>query len=642
MKQSDFLEIFHGEAKHIFSKKKLAAFVVLLICIFFVINSAISTIKDFQSTSSNFLELETSKFKKVVKTYTVYSTIGIRYLPAPSSLAFLSLSDNFANNAATVDIGGLEILKNIKGKGLFPIDSNSPFSLSFLIQLLGIIGFMFYGANLQDRITVYSHNCIDPTGRKIFRFIFFARLLLILAIMAIIFAAVILILFINGIVISIGSLKILSGYFLAAAIMLYTAFLLGIGLGMSRKKNSVLPNVLIACFIIIYLVPGTLNFYIAKKANDITLSYSVELEQLAVLIDFEKKVSEKLGAFSEEKRKEFGEMAENEYYNKGYKEIEQKEEALKNEIIKVIDLNEKLAVITPVTFFKTCADEASSLSYTNAIRFYDFLIQQKRKFLRFYLDRIYKHNPKEIVQFDTPQVFFNISTLPSLFWYGVLFNLAVIAVLYLWVIWRFNNRFYMPSTEKLDTIKLNIPLKSGIINHFVTAPFDFFRRFLSVFHGHNRHFKGKMLLDTQPLKVSKNDVLVVYNQSDMPGEVLLKDFIRQYTKELKFSDASYSRFMESVDNSLPDKLISEIPAPQRADILLALAENADRNFLLFYDFLNGLELEDKRAYGDRLLALCESGKTVCYFAAELWQVIPGALFFNISLYDGQYSVYKVN
>jgi hypothetical protein len=326
----------------------------------------------------------------------------------------------------------------------------------------------------------------------------------------------------------------------------------------------------------------------------------------------------------------------NGFYENDYKKIEAIEDSFYNEVAELVKLNSLLSLFSPHTFFQLTADDVSSMGNTDFLKFYDMLKVEKKRFLRFFIDQTTKR-PRKLVPFETNHVYYAEGSLPSLFWYGVFFNLFLIGVLFLWANWRYENRYYRLSDEKVDTGAVEIRMKSGSILLILCHYYDFFRRFLSVPHGKKRHFNGKIFIDDKPLDMSRKDVFHVINQAEMPGEVLLSDFLASYKRFLKMSNDSYTKLLASIDNSLLDKKIRDISASHRTGILLSLAENSGKRILLFWTFMEGVPKEDEETYAKRIKALKVEGKTICYFSIPAKHVVDSDIYYNILLLEGQYT-----
>ncbi|MFW9878544.1 MAG: hypothetical protein ACFFG0_36140, partial [Candidatus Thorarchaeota archaeon] len=502
----NFEKIFSLEVNRFFSKIKILIILLILFFSIFVANEAFNGYKKTLSNIKNFKELDDAEFKNL-QNYNHYSYYGVKSFFVPSPLGILlKTSGTNAELSGRVDsVVSLNIFINAKGSALLEGDSTSPFRLSFIILVLGTFSVLFLGyESMRDKDFIKTLASL-LSYKKIFLYIVLLRIILLTLILLGFFAILLILIKLNGITLSNELLVGLSGYFASTWIMIIGFFYIGVLIGNIRNKVTSLTVLLSVWFILVFFLPGCLDSYISKKSENITSSYKIEFEQLKIVNDFEKRSVKKCGKLNL-KNIEIERKIVEEYFKRYYKKIESLEKKIENDISNIARIKRKWAILFPVTLFKITGDSASSMDLENLLKFYSFLQELKRRFLRFWLDRVFYNDPEELVSFikGNENLYYAKSQLPENFGTGVVINLGYIIILIFISYFRFNKALFPTQKDANAFDNINLKFVSGKHMAYKVYKKNFITQLLNVFFGKIKNFSGKITIDeTNIVKTEK-------------------------------------------------------------------------------------------------------------------------------------------
>jgi hypothetical protein len=161
-----------------------------------------------------------------------------------------------------------------------------------------------------------------------------------------------------------------------------------------------------------------------------------------------------------------------------------------------------LSVIVPTTFYNSTCYELSGRGYGNYLNFFQYLRQQRRAFLLFWIDRVYYHDPEVMKNYVTgdENIFRSRGMTPPNFWTGCLIIIAWI-ILLSWISYVLFKRSLVciKASEikkmgkmdlKLEPVKVNVKLAKGIA--FIHALYSLFTG--NIKHLIKKGFKGNVFL----------------------------------------------------------------------------------------------------------------------------------------------------
>jgi hypothetical protein len=584
----NFIKIFSMDFKRSLDKKKLIILVLIFLLTIFIAKQALNDYKKTLSNIKNFQNLNISNFNNLIKDYTHYSLYGIKCFFVPSPLGKLLKTTGSASElSARVDsIVSIDLFINAKGRSLFVEDSTSPFRLSFIILVLLILSVLYLGyESIRDKEFIKIISSI-LSNVKIFIYIVLSRIILLTLIMVGFFAILSIMIKLKGFNLSNGVASGLFSYFFSAWIMLIIFFLIGVLVGNIKKKGNSITVLISMWFIFVFFLPGLLDSYIYKKSKNITSSYKVEFEQLEIVNNFEKRSFKEVGKFSKEKIYKFRELSEY-YLNSIYIRIVELEENLKNEISSITEINRKLAILSPVTFFKLTGNEVSSMGFENILKFYSFLQVLKRQFLVFWLDRVNYNDPKELVSFikGDENLYYAHSQLPGNFGIGVLINMGYIIILLFASYFRFKKAMFPIPKEIEATNNVNIQLEKGKINIVHGEHPEFFKCFTNALFGKTKSFKGKITIDGKDIEtMMEKPFLYMTHPDNIPDDIKTSDLMRLYKRLLKISKKEFNELKTNVGKEILKKRFADLKITDKANILLLIAELNKCKIYVFYNF----------------------------------------------------------
>ncbi|MCI0471936.1 MAG: hypothetical protein L0Y73_09770, partial [Candidatus Aminicenantes bacterium] len=325
-------------------------------------------------------------------------------------------------------ISSLRITNDLKGPSLDPrklgVDNGFSGTMLFLVSLMVLAyGFLAFGSReFQKSLSSLL------TFLKVFFSVSLTRLTVIALALVLMSGIIAGMAAVYGIPLTGGDWTALAGYMTAAFIKLACFFFLGTASSFSRHKSTALIIAFAAWYLFLIAVPGYINSMAAKKLPPSTADYQAELDKSAIVSEFETRSEKEAGKF-DRKKIETGQQVIEKYWNNDYKKIAGVEQRLYDRIAAFVDNYWSLSALTPVTFFQCTGNEVSSRGYDNFLSFYKYTRELQYRFVRFYIDRCFYNDPKEIVSFiqATENIYPARTTLPRNFKKGVTYS-------FIWII----------------------------------------------------------------------------------------------------------------------------------------------------------------------------------------------------------------
>jgi len=640
----NFITLFSLVLKRFFCTKKAIMLFIILLLTIFVAKGAFDDYEKTLSDIQHFQKLDAEKIK-VLNNYTEYSFYGVKSFFVPSPLGILlKTTGTISELSARVDsIVSLNMFINAKGSALFEEDSISPFRLSFIVLVLGTLSVLFLGyESMREKEFLKTLSSI-LSQKKIFIYIVLSKIILLTLILIGLFAILLILIKFNGFTISNEVLTGLAGYFLSAWLMIIGFLSIGILVGNIKKKSSAFTVLLSIWFILVFFLPTCIESYISKKSKDIISSYRVEYEQLEIVNSFEKRAVKEYGEFDRNNIELARKVIEG-YWNNDYKKIEALEEKVKNDIYTVAKMNKKLAILFPVTFFKLTGDECSSMGLENLLKFYGFLQELKRKFLRFWFDRVYYNDPKVLVSFikGDENLYYAKSQLPGNFEIGVLINSGYIIILLFASYFRFKKAMFPIQKETIATDNVNIDMEKGKIITVHGEHPEFFKLFINALFGKTKSFKGKIKIDGKDIgPMEKKSFLYLPHPDNIPDDIKTRDLLWAFKKLLKITKEEFSELKTNVGKENLKKRFADLKITDKANILLFIVEMNKCKTYVFYNFAYDLPKNFRIDLPERMAKLIQEDTMVIDLVSkgDLW--IDSDKYFNINMKNKTYYVATV-
>jgi hypothetical protein len=464
---SHLIALFLLGFKQFFSKRNLIAFLVMLLLMLYGVNKGIYNYKVMVENSKEFQKIEALMFGNVM-TYLQYSSVGVRYMSVPSaSVIFFTDSPLMSELAAKIDSTiTLDIYNHCKGSAVFESNNRDFLRFSGLLVLLGTLFVLFTGYESMCRKEYLKFLSSKFSHIKVFMAVIFSRFISIIFTLLVLFGLMVGVVRLRGIELMHTDVKGLWAYLLSTVLILFIFLVIGGMIGTMRSNTICISMIMGVWIVSVFIIPGVFDSIIEERADDIVSSYKSDLNKYKKAADFERKSEEKYGKFDEKNIVSEREIIEDLWKNH-YPKITEIEERLRNEISEVIDRYRKLNILFPTSFYNLTALEVSSRGYENYLDFYNYTQENQKKFSRFWLDRVYYHDPKELVSFikGGENIFQGKSRIPGNFVPGVVLHLFYAVALLLGSYIRFKKWLYAPIDKKAFNEKdRDIQLKKGKIN----------------------------------------------------------------------------------------------------------------------------------------------------------------------------------
>jgi ABC-type Na+ transport system ATPase subunit NatA/ABC-type transport system involved in multi-copper enzyme maturation permease subunit len=597
---SGFAAFFLKETKRFFSKRNLLVLLLIYLLSFYFINIGIADYKGVAVKEEKFKKLESGDFERV-KSYTFYGLEGIDFVFSPSIAGILFKntcipSDLYAN---VNSIANLKIFCNYKGKSLFTVNYSGTWDFSMIILIFGSILVLFWGYETYHNKEYLKFLSSLATPGRIFCWLFVSRLILIILSLLFLALFVIIVLWINGITLVHSDYINILGYLLAGLVFLVFFFAAGCVIGFIRSKAVGIAAILVIWSVFIFLFPGFVQTIVEENAVESTADYQAAIDKFKIITEFEKRSAKEYGGRFNGSKMELARKIIEGYWNDDNKDIEALEEGLKKEIEGNIDRYRKMAIFTPVTFYQLTGNEVSSRGYENFLEFYAYLQGMKRKFVRFYIDRSYYNDPRELVSFikGDENVFRARSKLPKNFGAGVLINgIYILLLLGIGYLTFKRYMFHIPDKKMpgLKTLEPTIYSKKSLF--IVTDDQTTKNQLYNVLNGKHKGFEGKVLVNDEdiiadPSKGLKSFVYLCHAE-DIPGDIKVKHFVRFMQRLVKLSKKERARFYVEADlEEIESKRFEQLPMKVRGKLLFAAAQLRRSDCYVFNDFARGMTID---------------------------------------------------
>ena len=640
----DFIAISRLGFKQFFRPGKSIVMAVLVLVTVLITVNGILDYRNISAKSRHFQELDASQ-TKMLNNYLHYSFRGVKFLFFPGPLGkFLINKETTAELSGRVDsVTSLDITINAKSDAIFEEPRYSPFRYTFIVLLLGTLFVLFIGVNFpQNR--EFQQFIASQTGHfKVFACRVLTTLLFFALVLLCLFFVILLTFGVFRTPLSGPDISALAGYFFAAWCMLVFFFFIGAVIGSIRKRKYAVYTLLTVWFISIFLVPAVLNSYVSNQAGAIITSYRVEYEQLKIVKDFEKKAEEMYGKYDGNK-KEIGKQVAEYYYNEVYPRIEALENEFRNRIAAVIRKKQNLSIWFPTTFLQLTGSTAGGCSHREYLKFYTFLQEKKKAFLRFWIDHVYYDDSKELVSFidETGSNIFHAGAgLPGNFHTGILVNLFYCVILFLVSYFRYRRVLFpaWKSAGSEDQLKIQLFNDEKVtVNTYQTCIAS---QIVNIFFGVFKNFKAAVQIEeTSIVTRKKKEFLYLPHPSLLPGDLKPIELFTFFKRIWKLTAAEFEGLKKTVETKILHDYFGNIGTLAGAQLLLSLVELGKCPVYIFHDFAAGLEMKDRSQLADRLDAFHKKNSLVIDINTTKDRWLNADSTVTVGLVDSKYKTLK--
>jgi hypothetical protein len=426
-----FKVTFTFEAKRFFNKRKLILFLVFIILLAFFIQEGISNYKSILENKKVFQKIEETKVKQYVL-YTQYGYIGVSllYIPSPFSVLFNdSVFDGLISNVNTGK--RLDINKSLKGRNFF-IEKSGYMNFLGFILLFGVFFGLIFGNDATKNKDYLKFLSSISSPKKLFLATFISRIVLLNFTFIVIVGVSLLWILINNI--NLFSAPLI---FIILGIIQLVSFFFAIGciIGTIKRKLSRTIVMTFAYFFSVFFVPYLLDKVVQVNVANIEPLYNFELANLELIMSVERRLIEKFGLSKS------GDIASQEIINavkdalnNEHKKIRERENRMKNQILKKIRECQTVSFFFPTLFYISVNRQICTPDGLNFIDFYSFSQTKKKQFIDFYVDKKFlsKSKPGHVESFiKGDENIYYAKSHTGIFWPGIILTLFYISILFM-------------------------------------------------------------------------------------------------------------------------------------------------------------------------------------------------------------------
>jgi hypothetical protein len=630
MKQWIAFQIFEFKR---FSKKRsrMLTVIILVILSLLFVQIGAGKLKKMHSETKVFQDLERSKVTMYV-TYTQYGTYGIRYIFVPDPIFVLFINSGVIDEInAYVDSGErLKIYNSLIGSNLFQLKKYAFTDFSGIVLFFGSLLAALYGIDCfyRQKYLKFLASVIKSSGH-VYIYLLLSRLLILMGLLVIITGGAILVIFLNGLPFSFNT-SFFNFLLLLFLITLYF-FFLGTVFSTSRSRSTGLNALLTCWFILLFIIPASFHYYIAKSSELMTSIYQLEQEKLKLVMDFEKRAIEVAGTF------DYGKEASNldkklvlSFLNNELERINALEEKIRSQMRKYTNRLQRLSLIFPTTFYLSSCSEISSTGYQNIIEFYKYVQDNKQDFFKFFMDKVYfsedASNFAKVEPFikGDENVFRSHSRLPLLFGWGLLITSLHILILLIVSYSRYK-RFIAALSPKsrYEKSPVDLDLKKGDFK-VLECEEDIYMDFIYNSFAGKTVDKGQKG-DPGTMKVNDLDITAEKSHYDFfyachpdhfPPEVKTKDFILFVGRLFEFPGSDIDAIVMKYSlNSIMSKKIRAIKKIGKGNLVLAVLSMAEREVYLVEDAALNMPIEFAVRLKEKMDQMAKEGALVLYLTS---------------------------
>lgn len=589
---SKFLSLFYLELKRFCRKRNLVLWAILILLIILFVNKGIDQYKIMPGKVQKFNQIQDSNFDSM-RNYNEYAYYGIKMLFIPAPIEIL-----FKNNTMPPDVTArvtsviiVQIINNLKGKSIYTGFKLGKTDFSRIVLFLISLLVLWYGyESFHTRGYLASLNS-RWSDLKVFLSIGISRFILLVAAFVIMAVCILLFMTARGVQLTGSDYNVLSGYLLVTLLMLLFFFIAGLIIGTIQSVLISVSSIFCTLIFMTYIVPGILGSIAGDAFPDSTKNYKTELDKIKTISDFEDRSSKKHGKFDPNDMEKEREIIED-YKKHDFPRIKARELQLMSEIKAAVDRTNKLAILTPTTFYLYTSNEVSSKGYASFLEFYQYVVEMWEKFVYFWIDQVF-YKGKVLVNFlkikGNNNIFKSQGHLPDLFAIGLLYNLGICIILIMACFYRYI-KWLHPLPKKVSAFNDLVldfhPGETHVINVYRQ---DFIDQFLNRFQGKDRVLKWQVTINGENINGwEKQDFFIIPNIKDVPGDIKVKNLFKLYQSWFKPSPEKTETLLAEIGNQLLEKKFKKLEDIDKARVLLILARMNETKIYILIDFAFGI------------------------------------------------------
>ena len=612
------------------SPGKIFCAIALMIMTFSLvfIQNGTDNYKQAQDRNIKFQEIEKVKVSKYIN-YRQYGIYGLRLLFLKSSFAvFFFQSTVFPEIAAHIDSSErLKIYLMLKGKNPFELKGFLYMDFSGVILFFGSLLAMFYGRDAFNNKEFLQLRASCAHRKSLYFSILAARLIKMNLFFLFVLSCVLLMIFINGVIIPYNKYLLHFTWL----ITLNTVFFFVLGSVFGNVKSKVMGTVIIlGCwFTLLFFVPITIKSYISKKSGNIQPIYDLEMKKLNVYSEFEKQSKKNNITYKDGEK--LTDTVKNRvliYWNNEFNKIHLMEKQMLEQMKNNVTAFFKISMFTPTTLYLSSAGELSSGGYKSLLDFYSFVIDKKKDFVKFYIEKLFFSNFSKVVPFDDGKgnVFSSTCHLAGYYTQGMLVNHFYIFLLIIisYICFRISIIRLPAATEKMKNENNGITLNNGDFKIWTIYSDMFKNQLYTLFSGEDKELKKKgytrhLIINGKDWIPGKGgmDFLYLCHPEHIPGNIRVCDFIDLTARLLKAGKKEKENIIKRMGiDTILSKRFNKLSPGQTGDILVAMTYLKRKKVYLVNDIGRNLPVDFHIRLKDRLEELSKSGAVVLFLISN--------------------------
>jgi len=598
-----YRSFFYKESHSFYGRRSLAVIVMInILALFFTYNATLNY-KQLLNNAKKFQEYEKVNFK-MLKSFSQYSFRGIRIkmLPSPTLIFFKNL-DTYKNINARIDpVATIDI--HTDSKGQMPSILNSYFSLNtadFLLLICSILCMLLGYQLFYDKEYLKFLFNFKPCS-KLFLAMVFSRLFFILVTFIFTFGLNLALVNIMGMRFSSHDYLNISGFLGIAALNLTFFFLFGSLIGLYLKKWAGISAILIFWITMTVFLPSLLNAITDYSHEMEQKRIQLESKKLKIISKFEQNINEKFGKFNRDNIKTERKIIEY-FWRDRFVMIKLSETNYRNDLQYKAQKQTEWFQFFPTTLYQLTCSEVSSTGYRNYFGYYDYIIDLKQKFVRFYIDHCFYRDPKQLSSLikGDENLYKAKSTIPRHFISGISITCAwnLILLLASWFFFYSFRPGKKVSESEVNTLR-DIQINSGNSMVLLYRSSNFPEKVYNYCY--------------QNFKTNYTSVYYICHSCHFPGWINTITFADFMCRLLEFTRDQYTEIINSFPDHIKSSLFRNLKEIEKGTILLALLKKLKfKRCLFIINNINaGLPFEFSIQLKELMEVLEKAGSTVLY------------------------------
>lgn len=597
------LDILRLELNRNVCKLSIFAFLIFIIFELIIIQIGIGKYNTDLKEQQEFLQSEEQVIERFIN-YHMYAGYGFRRFLEPSAILPLFYNSTTLDDLHMFLDSGvrLRLNKNEIGKGLFDRPTGGTLDFSWFLVVVGGLVCTLWGF-FTFRNTEYLKFLLDYGSKKIvYLWLLLSRIILIIFSLVIINCFIFVLFLINGLHLTTGLTSGLLLFFMTSILVMIILITVSAGIGAMKNWIKGLCYAGALFFVLIFLLPEILNTVFSKVSESkMTSAYKLESQKMERLMSFEKVAYEYTSRFNEVKEKKEADriFTEENWWDKGFKEVEKMESEMLNITQDLARKFQLLSIISPVTFYKCVNNEISSKGFNAYLSFYKEGQELQKGFLRYFLDKKSFNPYEKVVPYLKTEELVTKSTpsLPSYFFTGVMLLLFYIVLAVFFSYSRFKKFIFPIINGNSENVDMQFNKKESIQFTYDESSKNLF---FNILNGKIAKFKGKITINgVNLITKAKKDYFYFPDIEKLPGNLSVKSLCS----------------LAKISTGNMDKRLKDLDLEEKFKLFLKIAKNIKKEIYVFNIVFPGNQFELLRAAKEEIKSFKTKDTTVFYFGA---------------------------